>query len=143
MRCYYHPEIEAVAACVACGKAICQTCSVDVAGRITCQRCLSAGGAGHPQLQPSRPTSPLAIASLMLGIIGLCGGVPFAAAAWITGHLALKQLSENLNEEGAQLANAGKILGMAMTILYSALILCYIMFLVGTFLISLVQQALN
>jgi hypothetical protein len=139
MKCYYHPEVEAVATCVNCGKAICQTCSVDVAGRLICQNCLASGSATRFQaqaVQPAKPTNPLAIASLILGVLGLCGGLPFSIAAWITGYMALKQLSENQNQEGLQLANAGKWLGIVITILYGVVLLCY----VGMLLISLLQQ---
>jgi len=81
MKCYYHPEVEAVATCSNCGKAICQTCSVDVAGRLTCQRCLASGNVARLQAQPTKPTNTLAIVSLVLGVLGLCGGVPFAVMA--------------------------------------------------------------
>jgi len=140
MKCYYHPEVEAAATCVVCGKAICQTCSVDVAGRITCQPCLSKGTATRLQTQPSRPSNPLAIVSLILGVLGLCGGVFFSIPAWIVGHMAQKQVLENPNQAGLQLASAGKMLGMVMTIVYGALIACYLIFMVGTLILSLVQQ---
>lgn len=140
MKCYYHPEAEVVAICANCGKAICQTCAVDVAGRLTCQKCLASGSVTRFQqqtVQPTKPTNPLAIASLILGILGLCGGLPFSIAAWIAGHLALKQLSENPNQEGMQLANAGKWLGIAITVIYAVLLICYLGFAV----ISLIQQS--
>ncbi len=140
MKCYYHPEIEAAATCVVCGKAICQTCSVDVAGRMTCQSCLSTGNATRIQTQPGKSSNPLAIVSLILGILGLCGGLFFSIPAWITGSIAQKQIQDNLNQEGMQLANAGKTLGMVFTIIYGALVLCYLMFVIGTFILSLLQQ---
>lgn len=140
MKCYYHPEIEAVATCTVCGKAICQTCSVDVAGRITCQHCLSAGNVNRLQTQPSKPSNPLAIVSLILGILGLCGGLFFSIPAWIIGNIAKKQISENPNQEGLQLANAGKTLGMVFTIIYGVLLACYLLFVIGTFILPLFQQ---
>ena len=136
MKCYYHPAVEAVATCANCGKAICQTCSVDVAGRLICQQCLASGSAARFQTQPTKPTNTLAIVSLILGILGLCGGLPFSIAAWVTGHIARKQLSENPNQEGMQLANAGRWLGIAITVLYGVVLLCYL----GLAVISLIQQ---
>ena len=140
MKCYYHPEIEAVATCAVCGKAICQTCSVDVAGRITCQHCLSTGNVNRLQTQPSKPSNPLAIVSLILGILGLCGGLFFSIPAWIIGNIAKEQISENPNQEGLQLANAGKTLGMVFTIIYGVLLACYLLFVIGTFILPLFQQ---
>ena len=140
MKCYYHPEIEAVATCVVCGKAICQTCSVDVAGRITCQHCLAAGNLARPQIQPSKPSNPLAIVSLILGILGLCGGIFFSIPAWIIGNIAQKQILENPNQEGLQLAKAGKILGMVMTIIFVTALLCYLVTGGLSVILSLFQQ---
>jgi hypothetical protein len=133
MKCYVHPEIEAVATCTNCGKAICQTCSVDVSGRVICQNCLASGNLTRPPIQaiqPAKPTNALAIVSLILGILGLCGGFLFSIPAWITGYFALKQIAEDQNQEGAQLANVGKWLGIVITILYGVVLLLYIIFVV-------------
>lgn len=140
MKCYEHSTVEAVATCANCGKAICQICSVDVAGRLLCQRCISSGNATKFQAQPSQPAKPtnvLAIVSLVLGILGLCGGMPFSIGAWVTSYLASKQLAENPNQEGAQFANAGKWLGIIITTLYGVFLLCYI----GVLVIAAIQQA--
>lgn len=136
MKCYNHPEVEAIAICAACGKAICQTCSVDVAGRLTCQHCLASGSAARLEAQPQKPTNTLAIVSLILGILGLCGGLPFSIAAWVTGHMARKQLYESPNQEGMQLANAGRWLGIAITVIWGVFLICYL----GLAVISLIQQ---
>jgi len=37
MKCYNHPEMDAVAICKACGKAICKECAVDVGKGIACK----------------------------------------------------------------------------------------------------------
>ena len=132
MKCYYHPEVDAVATCMNCGKAICATCSVDVAGRIVCQQCLSSGNVPRFQqlsaqpAQPSKQYNILAIVSLALGVIGLCGTWPFSIAAWITGHIARKQITENPDQEGMQLATAGMWLGIIITVLYSIILICYL-----------------
>jgi len=125
MKCSYHPEIEAVTVCSTCGRAICQSCTVDVAGRFTCKNCVSTGKVPRVQPQKSNPMNPLAIASLILGILGLCMGIP-SPVAWILGNSALKQIQENPNQDGMQLAKVGKTLGMVVTILYGAAISCYI-----------------
>lgn len=138
MKCNYHPEVEAVSTCTVCGKAVCQSCAVDVAGRSTCQHCLSMGKVKSVQTQSSNPTNPLAIASLIMGILGLCAGI-FAIPAWITGNIAQKQIAENPNQEGMQLAKAGKTLGMVITILYGTLLLCYIVAMASSLIASLFQ----
>jgi uncharacterized membrane protein len=43
MKCYNHPEADAVGTCVSCKKAICSECSVEVDGRLMCRECLAAG----------------------------------------------------------------------------------------------------
>ena len=130
MNCFNHPGTEAVGTCTVCGKAICQACSVDVAGRLTCKNCLSSGKvAPRLQSQPGSPTNSLAIISLVFGILGFCGGIFFSIPAWILGHLALKQIQENPNQEGSQLAKVGRTLGMVITIIFTLLILCYVLIL--------------
>lgn len=63
----------------------------------------------HPA--PGRPNNGMAVASLVLGIVGLvvCWGVASIPAV-ITGHIARKQIRER-NEDGAGLALAGIIMG--------------------------------
>lgn len=144
MKCYYHPQIEAVATCASCGKAICKACTVEVAGRTVCQHCLAMGRANRFlamgranqfQAKSVKTTNTLAIVSLVLGVLGLCGGLPFSVAAWVIGNKALKQRYSDLDQEGVQIANAGKWLGVTGTILWSVAVLCYL----GMFVISLMQ----
>lgn len=141
MNCYYHPELAATATCVSCGKAICTSCAVNVSGRIYCQQCISGGKVS----QISRPSNTTAIISLILGILSLClGGIFFSIPAWILGNMAIKQIEENPNQDGIQLAKAGKTIGMIVTILFLSFILLYILFLVGavgiSFFESIIQQ---
>ena len=126
MKCYYHPEVDAVATCADCGKAICQTCAIDVSGKLLCQQCLAAGTASGRQAAQTTSTNPLAIVSLVLGILGLLGcvcgggigGILFGIPAGITGWIARKQLLQNdQNQQGLQLATVGSILGIAEVIL--------------------------
>jgi len=124
MKCYYHPEVDAVATCTDCGKAICQSCAVNVGGRLLCQQCLASGTArGRAE---SVPTNPLAIVSLVLGILGLLGcvcggsigGILFGVPAGITGWIARKQLLQSgQGQQGLQLATVGLILGIAEVVL--------------------------
>lgn len=42
MKCYKHPEIDSVAYCGQCGRAVCAQCRHDVRGMIYCEECLAA-----------------------------------------------------------------------------------------------------
>lgn len=42
MRCYVHPEAEAVGICVRCGRAVCLDCQQERHGRIVCRECEEA-----------------------------------------------------------------------------------------------------
>lgn len=130
MKCYNHFDVEAIGTCSRCGKAICSSCSVDVSGRITCTQCLSSGSNLYIQNQPYRPSNTLAIISLVLGVLSLCGGIFFSIPAWITGQIALNQIFEDPIQDGGQLATAGKILGMVITILYGVAIIGYVAFII-------------
>lgn len=46
MRCYSHPERDAVGACVSCGRAVCDECRVEVQGKVLCRECLARGRTG-------------------------------------------------------------------------------------------------
>jgi len=64
---------------------------------------------------PAAPTEPLAIWSLVLGIVGLvgfcCGGPLLGIGAVVCGHLALSKINANPNLQGRGLALAGLIIG--------------------------------
>jgi hypothetical protein len=57
MNCYRHPEAEAEATCVACGKPICEECREEVAGHPMCHACVAAA-----QARLSQPEAPRATA---------------------------------------------------------------------------------
>ncbi len=41
MKCYYHPDREAVAVCSVCGKPLCAECAHEYKGKIYCKECLA------------------------------------------------------------------------------------------------------
>ena len=41
MECYNHPDREAVTTCSVCGKAVCQECSMEIAGNVYCKDCVN------------------------------------------------------------------------------------------------------
>ena len=121
MKCYVHPDMDAIATCTECGKAVCETCAVDVGGRVHCQQCLAAGVPVQHATVERTPTNPLAIISLALGILGLIGcccggtigGLIFGLPAAITGWIARKQILEGEQPDQAlTLAMVGLGLGV-------------------------------
>jgi len=53
MKCYVHPEIDAVGTCTSCGNAICGECAVEVRGKLVCRDCLAAGQVSSPDRDPN------------------------------------------------------------------------------------------
>ena len=135
MHCYVHPDIEAVATCTVCGRAVCGQCSVEASGKIVCRNCLSEGKVpSSVSLLSTGTTNPLAIVSLALGILGLCGSccggifgsLLFGFPAAATGYIARRQILESGNgNQGLPLATAGMILGVSMIVL-SAILLTFL-----------------
>lgn len=125
MKCYVHPEAEAVATCTECGKAACETCAVDVGGKLFCQQCLASGMPAQGAAVERVPTNPLAIISLALAILGLLGcccagsigGLIFGLPAAITGWIARKQILEGeLPNQALTLAMVGLVLGIGESV---------------------------
>jgi hypothetical protein len=121
MKCFYHPDVDAVATCSNCGRAICQADVVEVAGRIVCQQCLATGKVSNIRAAtPVKPTNTLAMVSIGVAVFGLitcfCFGVfgsAFGFIAAITGFLARKQILEAPeSQEGLPLATIGMVLGI-------------------------------
>ena len=122
MKCYYHSDIDAVATCVGCGKAVCQNCAVDVAGKFYCQQCLPSVTVAKPKAPETRPMHNLAVASFALGIAGLLacccfsgiGNLLIGIPAVITGWKARKEIVEGGEQQrGKELALVGLGLGVA------------------------------
>ena len=77
---------------------------------------VTSPAAGGPVSAPvsSSPTEPLAIWSLVLGLVGLlsfCCGPAFGIGAVVCGHLALSKIKARPQLEGRGLALAGLIIG--------------------------------
>ena len=41
MKCFYHPEVDAVGTCAQCSKTACRQCIEDVGGALLCTGCMS------------------------------------------------------------------------------------------------------
>lgn len=44
MKCYKHPNVDAIATCVTCGKPICDECAVEVGDKVMCRDCVAERG---------------------------------------------------------------------------------------------------
>jgi TM2 domain-containing membrane protein YozV len=82
MNCAVHNQIQAVAYCRTCGKALCEDCKRDVMGAIYCEPCIAArlqsstAGATVPGAIPPPPMSvPGAPNPVVAGILGFIPGV--------------------------------------------------------------------
>jgi hypothetical protein len=133
MNCYIHPDREAAGTCVGCGKFICSECTKTVQDRNYCPACLQSG----VPFQNSASTNPLAITSLILGIVSFptafcygCGLI-FAIAAIVFGLIARSQIRQSGGRQsGDGLALAGLILGGVVAGLIVVGGLCYLAFIV-------------
>ena len=65
---------------------------------------------GYSGLPQTRRTNSSAVASLVLGILGVTGGLPLGIVAIILGRRAIRQI-ERTGDEGYGIARVGTILG--------------------------------
>ena len=83
-----------------------------------------------------KPTSNLAIASLVCGVAGFaCGGLP-SIPAIICGHMARAQIKKDPSIQGSGMALAGLILGYLMLVL----IILYVLVVVGLVIFGVMTQ---
>ena len=73
MKCANHSEIDSVAFCAQCGRALCGTCKHDVRGATYCEECLSAHLHAFNPLGPT--TGPSPGIALALGFIPGVGAI--------------------------------------------------------------------
>ncbi|MCK9150577.1 hypothetical protein [Methanobacterium alcaliphilum] len=61
MNCKNHPDREGVAACVSCGKVLCEDCRLKLAGKNYCQECADELVSGKSEeFETQEPGTPLA-----------------------------------------------------------------------------------
>jgi hypothetical protein len=143
MNCYFHPDREAVGNCRGCGKAVCTECHKPAQSGFYCPQCVQNG----VPFQVSIATSPLAIVSLVLSILGVpltfcygCGLV-FSIAGIVTGLIARYEIGKNAGRQGGGgMALAGLIIGLATIGLVVLGSVCYMLFFVILMLIPTDQS---
>lgn len=82
MKCYVHSKEDAVAVCKACGKGVCNDCSVILAGNSYCKTCVEAGRVKALTVEiPAVAPTPGGIPSRTPFIIGSIGAIISGVAA--------------------------------------------------------------
>jgi len=74
MKCYVHPDVEAIGTCTGCGKAICPTCSMEVGGKLVCKPCAEKMATQCVTAQMASKKEP-ALALLLSLVGGLVSGL--------------------------------------------------------------------
>jgi hypothetical protein len=85
VKCYNHPDRDAVGTCSVCGQGICEACAVEVAGKLYCKNDVEKGLVSVSALQPPRSAATSAT-SIFFSV--------FAVFAFLTG-LVLIYVSGN------------------------------------------------
>lgn len=72
MKCYLHPDRDAVGTCTSCGRPICSECAIDLQNRLVCRECLSKGKV-IAQSQNKHDPNTVFLIELVGGFFGLLG----------------------------------------------------------------------
>lgn len=40
MKCYVHPEVDAIGTCTKCGRSVCSGCAMEIDGKVVCKNCV-------------------------------------------------------------------------------------------------------
>jgi len=72
MKCYIHPERDAIGVCVMCGHGVCDACSVNLGGKIYCKQCVEKV-VTRPNVEASSRAASITVASILLYIFGAWG----------------------------------------------------------------------
>jgi hypothetical protein len=139
MTCYFHPDRPAVGTCRGCGKSVCIECNKSTQSGFYCPQCVQNG----VPFQASIASSPMAIVSLVLAVIGLpltfcygCGLV-FSIAAVIVGLVARHDIAQSGGRTGGSgMALAGIIIGLATIGIVVLAGVCYVLFLLFTLIMA-------
>jgi TM2 domain-containing membrane protein YozV len=78
MKCYAHPDVDAIGTCTNCGKAVCPACSMEVGGKLVCKHCaeIMATQCVTAQAMPMKEPALALLLSLVGGLVsGLAIGL--------------------------------------------------------------------
>jgi hypothetical protein len=115
MKCYVHPDVDAVGTCANCGKFVCSSCAVDYKGKVTCKSCVEkmtsapAAAAATPVagVLPARKEPILSVALSFLGF-------------FVFGIIGLGQIYNGEVKKGVALTIGNYVLWFLMAIIFFA-----------------------
>jgi TM2 domain-containing membrane protein YozV len=86
MKCYVHPDAEAVGTCTNCGKTVCSNCALEMNGKLVCKSCVermatqaSSSPPVQPAAQPAAQPAPQPTAPPMAPVAAAAAGTMAAA----------------------------------------------------------------
>lgn len=122
MKCAYHPDVDAVGACVNCGRMVCSECRAMLGGKTYCKPCAEEGFAAKPAVR--REQAGGAVASLVCAIIGFfIFGFVLGPIAIVLSRGATRRITENPELGGNELAIAGLVIGIIDTVFHGLVVL--------------------
>ena len=76
MRCYKHPDRDAIAVCVGCGREICEDCATKIGGKFYCKECAETLFERPPQYvsriqSEKKRSATITVAAILFFIIGI------------------------------------------------------------------------
>ena len=129
MKCAYHPESDAVGACVNCGRMVCSECKTTLGGKIYCKPCAEEVFATRPAVK--REQAGGAVASLVCAIIGYFFlGIVLGPIAIALATGARRRIREDPGLGGNGIAIAGLVIGIVDTVLWGLFVLWIIIIII-------------
>ena len=119
MNCKDHPDIEAAARCTGCQEPFCGNCLVEMGGVQYCASCKSMAIEGALVAEEATVECKEAAEALKYAIIGIfCFGIFLGPVAISKANSAKKLIAENPRLTGAGKADAAKIIGIIVIVLW-------------------------
>ena len=122
MKCYVHPDVDAVGTCTNCGKSVCSNCIVEMNGKVVCKACVDNMAAQPSPVAPpvippaiTAPASPSTapakkepFLSLILSFLGF----------FVIGFIGLGQIYNGQVKKGIILTLANWGMGLVVAVVY-------------------------
>jgi hypothetical protein len=95
MKCYVHPDVDAVGTCANCGKFVCSSCAVDYQGKVTCKSCIekmassSGAAASGPVAGRKEPILSIILSFFFPGLGQIYNGQMKKGIILIVGYIVL------------------------------------------------------
>jgi hypothetical protein len=120
MNCKNHPNVEAAARCAGCQESFCSNCLVELNGINYCGSCKTMAVQGKPFAEELTMPCKEASEALKYAIIGIfCFGIILGPMAISKASNAKKMIEDDPRLTGAGKADAAKIIGIVVIVLWS------------------------